>query len=114
MSGLVVMTEKTTWHYESHSDDVFRTLTRATALGLSEVGEATVATAIQIAPHLSGNLKENIYSESDEVSATIVANTEYAWYVENGTQFMGAQPYLGPAAEQIFPSLADRIRSHNE
>jgi HK97 gp10 family phage protein len=105
--------QKATWTYTSNLDSVLRNLDSAVAKGLAETGEAVVATAIQIAPHLSGNLKENIYSESDSSSVTIIANTEYAWYVENGTQFMGAQPYLVPAADQHFPELADRIRSHN-
>lgn len=111
MLGLVEMTEKTTWHYESHSADVLNTFGAACALGLAEYGAAVEAEAKMIVPVLSGNLQENISHESDEYSATVYANTPYATHVHEGTQFQKPRPFLTDAAKKQLSELPNRIRS---
>lgn len=51
------------------------------------------------APIDTGNLKRSIGLEikNDGLSAETEATADYSAYVELGTRFMQAQPYLGPA-----------------
>lgn len=57
-------------------------------------------TARDTAPYDTGWLSENIYSEMvTNVRYRIIAATDYAIYVELGTRYMMAQPYLYPALE---------------
>jgi HK97 gp10 family phage protein len=50
----------------------------------------------------SGNLKRSIGLEisANGLTATVEPTAEYAAYVEFGTRFMNAQPYLKPAFEE--------------
>lgn len=54
------------------------------------------------APVDTGNLKNNIGLEISDggMAATVEPTAEYAPYVELGTRFMEAQPYLKPAFEE--------------
>lgn len=51
------------------------------------------------APVDTGNLKRSIGLEVANAGTTAIvgAKAEYAPYVENGTRFMEAQPFVGPA-----------------
>lgn len=49
------------------------------------------------APVKTGTLKRSIGLEADDTTATVEATAEYAPYVEFGTRFMRARPYLRPA-----------------
>lgn len=40
-----------------------------------------------------------------ELQAVVAVGAEYGVYVEMGTRHQAARPYLGPAAERIFPAL---------
>jgi HK97 gp10 family phage protein len=53
--------------------------------------------AKRIVPVDTGHLQENIYPEVTSEGMFVVANTEYADFVERGTSKMAAQPYLRPA-----------------
>lgn len=63
----------------------------------------------------TGHLKRSISSEinnGEEVMQGIVgATADYAGYVEKGTRYMSAQPYLKPALNEVKPQfLADMER----
>jgi HK97 gp10 family phage protein len=53
--------------------------------------------AKRIVPIDSGNLHNNIRPEVNSEGMFVVADTEYAAFVEQGTSKMAAQPYLRPA-----------------
>lgn len=60
--------------------------------------------AKELCPRMTGNLANSIHTEGPhksggEVYATVGTSVEYAPYVEFGTRFMHARPYLGPAVE---------------
>lgn len=52
-----------------------------------------------------GTLKNSIKAKTEEFSATVSPNTDYAAYVEFGTYKMGAQPYMRPAADKNEPKF---------
>lgn len=66
--------------------------------------------AMRKAPVDTGQLKRSIMLSIDDkgLSATVAPHTEYAPYVEYGTRFMNAQPYIRPAFnEQVVKFKAD-------
>lgn len=58
--------------------------------------------AQRYAPVDTGTLKRSIRLEirDSELTAEVAATTDYAAYVEYGTRFMLAQPYMRPAFQQ--------------
>lgn len=63
------------------------------------------ATAEQIVPVETGLLKNSIRAQVSGLDAVVVADTEYAEYVELGTSRMAAEPYMGPAFDRHEPRL---------
>lgn len=67
---------------------------------LEEMGLAGEGFAKAKCPVDTGNLRNSITHATDDTSAYIGTNVEYAPYVELGTVRTRAQPYLRPAATE--------------
>jgi len=63
------------------------------------------ALAKQLAPVRTGHLRGSIYAKISEWVAEIGAEATYALFVELGTRYMQAQPYLYPAIQEHLPEL---------
>ena len=63
------------------------------------------ALARRIVPVRTGHLRSSIYAKIQEWTAEIGAEATYAMYVEFGTRYMRAQPYLFPAIQEHLPRL---------
>lgn len=65
-------------------------------------GASLQQNAQSIAPFDTGTLRRSIGLDIEEGgdTATITAGTNYAGYVEWGTRFMNAQPYMKPSYEK--------------
>jgi HK97 gp10 family phage protein len=66
-----------------------------------------------IAPVRTGRLRDSIFHSVEHLVLTIGAKAYYASFVEFGTRFMHAQPYLRPAIRAFSPIthiLKPRIR----
>jgi HK97 gp10 family phage protein len=63
------------------------------------------AQAVKNAPMVTGYLRSTIYARVKEWVAEIGADAAYALFVELGTKYMQAQPYLYPAVQQYLPEL---------
>lgn len=63
--------------------------------------------AMANAPVRHGDLKRSIelLIEDDGLTSVVKPGMEYAAYVEYGTRFMAAQPYLRPAFDQVKPEF---------
>lgn len=59
--------------------------------------------AITKAPRDTGHLKRSITLDVNGNRAVISSNANYSGYVEYGTRYMNAQPYLRPAVEEVRP-----------
>lgn len=66
--------------------------------------------AKQVVPVDTGALKNSITTETNGLQATVSAGQEYAVYVEMGTRFQSAQPYMTPAAEVVRPAFIEAMR----
>ncbi len=69
------------------------------------------AQAVKNAPMVTGYLRITIYAKIREWVAEIGADATYALFVELGTKYMQAQPYLYPAIQQYLPELETVIVS---
>lgn len=69
---------------------------------LEKIGRAVADDARDIVPWRTGKLHSRISHKVMSASRVrISAKTKYAVYVELGTRFMAAQPYLRPALFQV-------------
>jgi len=69
------------------------------------------ASARKLVPVRTGYLQSNIYAKISEWVAEIGADAAYALFVELGTKYMQAQPYLQPAIQEYLPQLESIITS---
>jgi HK97 gp10 family phage protein len=67
------------------------------------------ALAKQLAPVRTGHLRSSIYAKISEWVAEIGAEATYAIFIEFGTRYMQAQPYLYPAIQEHLPRLEQII-----
>jgi len=63
------------------------------------------ASAKRIVPVRTGHLRNSIYSKIEDWVTQIGADATYAFFVEFGTRFMQARPYLYPAIQEHLPRL---------
>lgn len=63
------------------------------------------AQAVKNAPMVTGYLRSTIYARVKEWVAEVGADAAYSAFVELGTKYMRAQPYLYPALQQYLPEL---------
>jgi HK97 gp10 family phage protein len=67
------------------------------------------ALAKQLAPVRTGHLRSSIYAKISEWVTEIGAEATYALFVEFGTRYMQARPYLYPAIQEHLPRLEEII-----
>jgi HK97 gp10 family phage protein len=65
--------------------------------------------AKSLAPVRTGRLRSSIYARINEWVAEIGAEATYALFVEFGTRYMQARPYLYPAIQEHLPRLEEII-----
>ena len=63
------------------------------------------ALAKRIVPVRTGYLRSTIYAKIQGWVAQIGAEATYAMFVEFGTRYMRARPYIHPAIQQYLPQL---------
>ena len=63
----------------------------------------------QLVPVRTGHLRSSIYAKIREWVAEIGAEATYALFVELGTRYMRARPYLYPAIREHLPRLEQII-----
>jgi len=69
------------------------------------------AQAVKNAPMVTGYLRSTIYAKVKEWVVDVGADAAYALFIELGTKYMQAQPYLYPAIQQYLPELESVIVS---
>lgn len=86
--------------FTDNSAEVLAALERQKAAALEAIGLQAEGYAKLKAPVDTGRLRNSISHATDEDSAYIGTNVEYAPYQEFGTSRMAAQPFLKPAATE--------------
>ena len=85
--------------YKDNSKEISEDIRAALLRGLETCGLVAEGYAKKLAPVDTGNLRNSITHDVDDVepAAYIGTNVEYAPYQELGTIHMKAQPFLKPA-----------------
>jgi HK97 gp10 family phage protein len=65
--------------------------------------------AKSLAPFRTGHLRSSIYAKINDWVAEVGAEATYALFVEFGTRYMQAHPYLYPAIQEHLPMLEQSI-----
>lgn len=78
---------------------------------MDQAGSQMADVARSIVPVRTGFLRSTIYHEVDGLSLTLTADASYAGYVELGTRYMKAEPYIRPAFYQVYPMLLDALQA---
>jgi len=63
------------------------------------------ALARQRVPVKTGHLRRSIYAKISEWVAEVGAEASYAMFVELGTRYMRARPFIYPAVQEFLPQL---------
>lgn len=82
-------------------------ITKVVQLNLKALTEKAQENAPVRTGHLKGSIKPKMV---DATTGEVTATAEYAEYVELGTRFMLAQPYMKPAAEAQEPVFISDIK----
>lgn len=75
------------------------------SIALSGWATSVRAAAMAKVPVKTGYLQSTIYAEVRDWVAEIGAYAAYAYFVEMGTRYMQAHPYLYPAFQEYLPEL---------
>ena len=93
----------------SHLDSLVHLAGRAARESSLQAAEQTAAYARQVVPVRTGRLKASIAAGEEGEKGRVRAICPYAAYVEMGTRFMTARPYLRPGVQRAeYPKLAAR------
>ena len=68
------------------------------------------AEAMRKAPVRTGYLRSSIYAKVQDWVVQLGAEATYALFVELGTRYMMAQPYLWPAVQEYLPQLEQIVK----
>ena len=68
------------------------------------------AEAMRKAPVRTGYLRSSIYAKVQDWVVQLGAEATYALFVELGTRYMMAQPYLWPAIQEYLPQLEQIVK----
>lgn len=86
---------------------------KAVARIIFEEAQNAASIARQLAPVLTGNLRDSIAIEipksGNMLSVRVVASAPYAAFVELGTVNTEPQPFLGPAMQAVRDNLINRL-----
>jgi HK97 gp10 family phage protein len=95
-----------------NSAEVLKDLQRLQLKFVIEGGEKMRTDAYTLSPYDLGNLRNSIQTSPAVVDGIaeceIAPIAEYATYLEYGTRFQKAQPYMAPAWEKLKPWLRKR------
>ena len=69
------------------------------------------AEAMRTVPVRTGYLRSTIYAKVKEWVVEVGADAAYALFIELGTKYMQAHPYLYPAIQEYLPTLESVVVS---
>jgi HK97 gp10 family phage protein len=67
----------------------------------NKVADVIMDEAKDKVPVRTGNLQRSIHVENDENASHVIADADYALFVELGTRHQAANPYLVPALQTV-------------
>ena len=100
---MIEITRKNLQKFLKDIDNLGKEVKRNTVREIAATSLDVQTEAKRTVPVITGRLKTSIGEQrrsSDGLGIIVDANVEYAVYVEYGTEFQKAQPFLNPAARK--------------
>lgn len=82
---------------------------KSISISLTDSCDAIAKMAKQFAPVRTGKLRDSIKSNVSGGVGTVYSDATYSGYVENGTRYMAAHPFLRPAFDAEKKNVAERF-----
>jgi len=98
--------------YQSNKKDIIADISRKRKSALEAIGQYVEGEAKTNAPVDTGLLRSSINHKTTADKAVIGTNTEYAVFVEKGTRYQKAQPFLEPAVTKNIHNIKDIAEKH--
>lgn len=102
---------------DSNIDQVARQLRVEAEKAIEAAKKELQLTALEVereaklnAPVDTGILRASITNEEVGEGYEVFTDVEYAQFIEYGTQYQAAQPFLGPALDVAIKGLAKRVK----
>lgn len=67
--------------------------------------------AVSRAPVDTGHLRRSITAEVSDNRGVVTSNADYSGYLENGTRYMDAQPFMKPSYNEVLPKFKQELKS---
>lgn len=99
--------DETLW--KNSTQAVIETMKEACDMAVKETCEEIQKTAKELVPVKTGKLRDSIQIKVDKSQGTVYSDASYAEYVENGTRYMKAKPFLRPAYNSEAEKLKKRV-----
>lgn len=84
----------------------------------TQLQERTIRNAVFVKGYQTGNLRRSITGKIENVpdgyKYVVLSPAEYSYYLEHGTRYMSAQPFMGPAFRSVAPMFEDGIKRIKE
>lgn len=94
--------------------DVTKAMNNAAERAMRDTVVAIAGAAVQGSPVLTSNNRRSIDYKAEGLSGSIFSTSGYGGYLETGTRFMPARPYMKPALDRNFTEekFAKRVREN--
>jgi HK97 gp10 family phage protein len=104
------MAGSVTVHVRSRIPQLTAAAAALAAAATEKAAHDMVAIAQQRARVDTGNMKNSINAQGSGTEWSVHSPAEYSVFNEYGTSRMGAQPFMGPAAEQVKPAYTTALK----
>lgn len=98
--------------YQSYKKDILKEIQQKRKVALEAIGQYVEGEAKTNAPVDTGLLRSSIDHKTTEDRSIIGTNTEYAGFVEKGTRYQKAQPFLEPAVTKNINNIKHIAEKH--
>lgn len=98
--------------YQSNKKNILKEIQQKKKTALEAIGQYVEGEAKTNAPVDTGLLRSSINHKTTADKAVIGTNTEYAGFVEKGTRYQKAQPYLEPAVTKNINNIKHIAEKH--
>ena len=95
--------------FQQSASVVIKSLDNACEGAIKETCEEIQELAKEYAPVRTGTLRDSITMKVDGKTGEVYPTVPYAKYVENGTRYMLAKPFMRPAFDAATEKLAERV-----
>jgi HK97 gp10 family phage protein len=97
------------------TDEAAQKVAKAIEQATLDALDATVRDAQDGSPKVTGknaaSIESSLHKVKDGEKGSVYTTSGYGGWIERGTRYMGARPYIYPAVQRNLPSIFERARA---